>query len=117
MKTGFLGSIETDDLEQVLNGLRTWVGNDGLDVRMRLSGEEITYEDTRLELLCHRTMLAGDTEAEEASGGGFIIEGSIYDTEEEAEAVLEKLRATFEAMSVPIEVDVTEEDDEEEDEE
>jgi hypothetical protein len=105
MKIGFTGTIETTDLGVILSGLREWLGAAELEVRAKLSGEQISYEDFRTELFCYRSVSADGT------GPEFIVEGTIADTGEDALAFLSTLRAAFAKRSVNAEIDYNEIDD------
>lgn len=55
-RTAFYGTIYTDDFEVVKRILKKWLGTEALDVKIRLSGEEITYETEEFYLYCHNAI-------------------------------------------------------------
>jgi len=54
--TAFYGTIYTGDLEVLRTILQQWLGPESLDTKIRLSGEELTYESENLYVYCHNAV-------------------------------------------------------------
>ena len=83
-RIAFYGTIYTGDFEVVRKILLAWVGADELDVKIKLSGEEITYESETLYLYCHNVV--GQTD-----NPRYLLEGNASGGLEETKQKLEKL--------------------------
>jgi hypothetical protein len=90
----FTGVIHSGDFEVVLDGLRRWLGVPALQGRHRLSGEQVTFEDGRVELICSRSF------GSRGSGPDFLIEGTVFDDLDPALHFLAALRAAYAASGV-----------------
>ena len=104
MNVSFSGQIESDDVEVIVAGLHAWLGSDALDVKVKLAGERVKFEDTRVQLTCYRSYTA------HGSGPKFLIEGTVWDDLEPALQFLAALRSIFAAKSVAAELDYSEVD-------
>ncbi|BAZ27730.1 hypothetical protein NIES4074_01580 [Cylindrospermum sp. NIES-4074] len=85
-RTAFYGSIYSGDYQVVANLLKNWVQSEDLNIKIRLSGEEILYEDERLYLYCYNAM---DNEGVASS---FLLEGNMSGTLDETKVFLQQLR-------------------------
>jgi hypothetical protein len=102
-RTAFYGRIFSGDPEVVTRLLETWIGREQLKVKVRLSGEEMQYEDERMSIYCQNA--AG------AQGGSpnYLLEGNTSATLGETGVMLQRLldicrnagvAATFEYVEV-----------------
>jgi len=97
MNVTFTGVIHSDDFAVVLDGLRHWLGAPALDGRQRLSGEQVTFEDGRVELICSRSFNS------RGSGPDFLIEGTVFDDLDPALHFLAALRTAYAGVEVDLE--------------
>ena len=52
-KIAFYGSIYSGDYKIVASILKKWLLTDNLDIKIRLSGEEIVYDNEKIYLYCY----------------------------------------------------------------
>jgi hypothetical protein len=81
VKTAFQGLIHSGDLKAVSSLMAEWVKTEKLKLKVKLSGDEIVYEDNTLYFYCHSAM--GEPL--------FLLEGSLSGTLDEAKALLQQL--------------------------
>lgn len=102
-RTAFYGTIYSGDFEVVKSILEKWLGPEVLDVKMRLSGEEITYETEEFYLYCHNAI------GSEGVTPFYLLEGNtssgLDDTKHRLEKLLslctaEEVEASFEYVEV-----------------
>lgn len=85
-KIEFYGSIGTNEYEKVDAIIKQWLGSKAsLDIKIRLSGEEIVYEDTTLYIYCFNAV---DLEGE---GQSFLVEGHCACSIDKGKVLLESL--------------------------
>ncbi|HET6236525.1 MAG TPA: hypothetical protein VFE41_16420 [Acetobacteraceae bacterium] len=104
MNVTFTGVINSDDFEVVLDGLRRWLGEPGLQGRERLSGEQVTFEDARVALICSRSF------GSRGVGHDFLIEGTVFDDLDPALRFLAALRQAYVGSGVTAELEYGEMD-------
>ncbi len=79
------GRIYSGDYKVVAAILGAWLKSEKLDIKIRLGGEEITYEDNRIYLYSYNG----------ATGEGvppnFLLEGNMSGTLDQAKTMLEQL--------------------------
>jgi hypothetical protein len=68
-RTAFAGGIRTDDFSLVHQILREWLGA-SFNVRVKLTGEQLTYDDERLSIYCYRAY------TQRADYNEFLLEGA-----------------------------------------
>jgi hypothetical protein len=101
--SAFFGRIYTGDVEVATRVLEKWITPERLRTKIRISGEEIEYDDGRLSFYCHNA--AG------SQGGtpNYLLEGqtsaSLDEINESLQRLLEICReidvtATFEYVEV-----------------
>ena len=84
-RVAFYGSLWTGDYTIAADLLRSWLKTVDLDVKIRLSGEEIVYEDEELYLYCYS---AASSQVGEPS---FLLEGHTARSLDEARSMLQAL--------------------------
>lgn len=82
-KVNFYGSIWTGDHEVVAALIEQWLGVP--KVKIRLSGEEIVYEDPSRYVYCYNAVDV------EGVGPSFLLEGHVEGSPDEARELLERL--------------------------
>ena len=85
-RIAFYGSLWTGDYKAVVRLMGEWVKSPHLDIKLRISGEEISYEDERLYLYCYNAV---STEGIKPS---FLIEGNMAMTLDKAKLMLQDLK-------------------------
>jgi hypothetical protein len=102
-RTAFYGTIYSGDFEVIKRILEKWLGPEVLDVKIRLSGEEITYETEEFYLYCYNAI------GSEGVTPYYLLEGNttvgLDETRHRLENLLslckaENLAATFEYVEV-----------------
>ncbi|ATB30387.1 hypothetical protein [Melittangium boletus] len=81
IKIAFQGLIHSGDFKTVSNLMTEWVQAEKLKLKVKLSGDEIVYEDEHIYFYCHSAM------AEPL----FLLEGSLSGTLAQAKALLQRL--------------------------
>jgi hypothetical protein len=86
-KIEFYGSICTKEHEELGSILNQWLGLEAsLHIKIRMSGEEIVYEDATLYIYCFNDI---DYEGVESS---FLVEGHCARSMDECKVLLENLQ-------------------------
>jgi hypothetical protein len=88
--TAIYGRLWTGDFELVTRILETWVAPGRLRTKIRISGEEIDYEDERLSFYCHNA----------AGNEIYLLEGETSDSLDAARAMLQRLLEIARGMNV-----------------
>jgi hypothetical protein len=93
--SAFYGRIYTGDVEVATRVLEKWVTPEQLRTKIRISGEEIEYDDGRLSFYCHNA--AG------SQGGtpNYLLEGQTSASLDEIKEALQRL------LEICREIDVT----------
>lgn len=84
-RTAFYGTIYTGDFDLIQRILQSWIGAGSLQVKIRLSGEEMTYESEALYLYCHNAL------GSQGSTPYYLLEGHTNSGLNETRQMLEKL--------------------------
>lgn len=84
-RVSFYGSIKTGDRQIVARLLGDWVKSRELDVRIRLSGVEIVYEDEAVYLYCYEAAI------DPGQKPFYLLEGNMAGTLDDANARLSQL--------------------------
>ena len=84
-RIAFYGSLWTNDYTVVADLIGKWVKTTNLDIKLRLSGEEIVYEDEHLYLYCYNAV------SSEGIDPSFLLEGNMAGTLGEAKLMLQAL--------------------------
>lgn len=84
-KIEFFGSIWSGDYKVVAALLGDWLETTDLDIKIRISGEEIVYEDDRLYVYCYSAL------SSEGVPPSFLLEGHLTGTLDEAKARLQQM--------------------------
>lgn len=84
-RIAFYGSLWTSDYTVVVDLIGKWVKTTHLDIKLRLSGEEIVYEDERFYLYCYNAV------SSEGVDPSFLLEGNLAGTLDEAGLMLQEL--------------------------
>lgn len=93
-RIAFYGSIWSGDYQLVANVLREWLKTDELDIKIRLGGEEIVYEDDKIYLYCYNAV----ADAEEKPS--FLLEGNISATLDETKLLLQQLLQLYKSQNI-----------------
>lgn len=93
-KIAFFGSIYSDDYKIVATILKQWLSTDTLDLKIRLSGEEIVYDSEKVYLYCYNAVT---NQAEKPS---FLLEGNMSGTLDQARSFLKQLLELFGEQSI-----------------
>lgn len=93
--SAFYGRIYTGDVEVATRVLEKWITPEQLRTKIRISGEEIEYDDGRLSFYCHNA--AG------SQGGtpNYLLEGQTSASLDEIKEALQRL------LEICREIDVT----------
>lgn len=93
--SAFYGRIYTGDVEVATRVLEKWITPEQLRTKIRISGEEIEYDDGRLSFYCHTA--AG------SQGGtpNYLLEGQTSGSLDEIKEALQRL------LEICREIDVT----------
>ncbi len=84
-RIAFYGSLWTGDYKVVVDLLGEWAKTTNLDVKLRLSGEEIVFEDESLYLYCYNAVPSEGIEP------SFLLEGNMTTTLDKAKLKLQAL--------------------------
>ncbi|MDY6785812.1 MAG: hypothetical protein SW833_25225 [Cyanobacteriota bacterium] len=84
-KIAFYGSLESDNYKAIASVLKNWLKTEELDIKIRLGGEEIVYENEQLYLYCYNAV------SNEGGVQSFLLEGNMSGSLDEAKALLQKL--------------------------
>ncbi|WP_396147530.1 hypothetical protein [Flavobacterium sp.] len=93
-KIAFYGSIYSGDYKIVASILKKWLLTDNLDIKIRLSGEEIVYDNEKIYLYCYNAVI---DEGEEPS---FLLEGNISQTLDQVKALLHQLLQLYREQDI-----------------
>jgi len=89
-KTAFTGGIRTDNFGLLHQALREWIGVE-FNVKVKLTGEQLTYKDDRLSIYCYRAY------SEHPGNNEFLIEGrtaaGLDITKHQLEMLFQRLQA------------------------
>ena len=108
-KIAFYGRIYSGDYKVVAAILKDWLKTEDLDIKIRLGGEEIVYEDERIYLYCYNSV------TEERAAPNFLLEGNTSSTLDEVKALLQLLLQLYQEQKIDSSfeyVEVTEDGDE-----
>ncbi|MDZ8109228.1 MAG: hypothetical protein RM338_26875 [Nostoc sp. DedQUE12a] len=84
-KIAFYGTISSGDYKVVADILKNWLKTEDLDIKIRLSGEEIVYEDEQVYLYSYNSVTV------EGVPPSFLLEGNMSRTLEEVKVLLQQL--------------------------
>jgi hypothetical protein len=84
-KIAFYGSIWSGNYKVVAAVLGKWTKTEDLNIKIRLGGEEIIYEDEQIYLYCYNAV------TNEVTPSSFLLEGNISRTLDEAKLLLKQL--------------------------
>ncbi|MBB2908922.1 hypothetical protein FHS43_000168 [Streptosporangium becharense] len=104
-QVSFCGSIDTGDYELVAGLLRDWLRTDALHVKIRLFGEEMTYEDETIYLYCYNALIRPP------NAPYFLLEGHTGGTLDEAAGWLRQLTRLCAGRGVSCTIDYQEVDE------
>jgi hypothetical protein len=93
--SAFFGRIYTDDFNVVTRIFERWIAPEQLRTKIRISGEEIEYDDGRLSFYCHNA--AGS----QGGNPNYLLEGQTSGSLDEIKEALQRL------LEICREVDVT----------
>ncbi|WNG17150.1 hypothetical protein [Cystobacter fuscus] len=96
--TGVIGSADPEVVSRVL---AAWLKQDKLNVRQRLQGAEIRYENGPWELFCYN-----NSELPE-----FLLEGTLAGTLKEAQASLKQLKQLCQQQKLSSQLEYVEENE------
>jgi hypothetical protein len=108
-KIAFYGRIYSGDYRMVAAILKDWLKAEDLDIKIRLGGEEIVYEDELIYLYCYNSA------ANEGAAANFLLEGNISKTLDEVKVLLQQLLQLYQEQNIISSfeyVEVTEDGDE-----
>jgi hypothetical protein len=80
-KTAFQGLIHSGDFKVVSQLMGAWMQTEKLKLKIKLSADEIVYEDKKIYFYCHSAM--GEPL--------FLLEGHLAGTLDETKALLQRL--------------------------
>jgi hypothetical protein len=80
-KIALYGNIRSSNHTVISSLLTEWLGAQKLDVKVRLGGAELVYEDANTYVYCHS----------EATGPLYLLEGHTTGTLDDAKALLQRL--------------------------
>jgi hypothetical protein len=83
-QTAFYGRISSGDVDAVRSIFENWLGTEKLNVKLKLSGEQIVHEDSRIYVYCYRASGSVDEDM-------FLLEGRLNDGLDETKQQLERL--------------------------
>lgn len=92
-RSAFVGCIETGDFGLVRSVLEAWFGAP-LKVKVKLTGEQLTFDDDSRSLYCYRAYTTNPNYDE------FLIEGRVNQGLAECRTRLESLIAAFQSRGV-----------------
>jgi hypothetical protein len=105
-KIEFYGSIYTREHEELGAILKQWLGLEAnLDIKIRISGEEIVYEDATLYIYCFNDI-------DEGVEPSFLVEGHCARSVNECRVLLESLHQICKARNLESSFDYAEVNDE-----
>jgi hypothetical protein len=90
-QTNFYGRLVTGDLATVRQLLQTWLGTEQLAEKLKLSGDQLVYEDERVYVYASAAM---------AAVPAFLLEGHVLAGLDEARTWLQRLLAGCVARGV-----------------
>lgn len=93
-RIAFYGSLWTEDFARVADLLSSWMNTDDLNVKPRIFGEEITYENSGIYLYCH------SAEDEEGGESSFLLEGHMVRSLDEVRTQLYALADLCESRGI-----------------
>ncbi len=108
-KIAFYGTIYSGDYKVVAAILKNWLKTEDLDIKIRLSGEEIVYETEEFYLYSYNSVTV------EGVPPSFLLEGNMSGTLEEVKALLQQLWQLCQEQNITSSfeyVEVTEDGDE-----
>jgi hypothetical protein len=108
-KIAFYGTIYSDDYNVVAAILKNWLKTEDLDIKIRLSGEEIVYETEEFYLYSYNSVTV------EGVPPSFLLEGNMSGTLEEVKVLLQQLWQLCQEQNITSSfeyVEVTEDGDE-----
>ncbi len=103
-RSAFTGGIESGDFGLIRSVLEAWMGAP-LKVKVKLSGEQLTYDDEARSLYCYRAYTTNPAYDE------FLIEGRVNQGLGECRKHLEALIAVFQSHGVTSAFDYNEIDE------
>jgi hypothetical protein len=93
-KIAFYGSIWVDDFKIINSILKKWLNVNRLETKIKLSGEEITYQNETIYIYCH-----ADTSSEEEDPS-YLIEGEMAASIDDARVKLNNLLKICESYNI-----------------
>ncbi len=108
-KIAFYGTIYSGDYKVVAAILKIWLKTEDLDIKIRLSGEEIVYETEEFYLYSYNSVNV------EGVPPSFLLEGNMSGTLEEVKVLLQQLWQLCQEQNITSSfeyVEVTEDGDE-----
>ncbi|MFN6518729.1 MAG: hypothetical protein RMY29_030145 [Nostoc sp. CreGUA01] len=108
-KIAFYGTIYSGDYKVVAAILKNWLKTEDLDIKIRLSGEEIVYETEEFYLYSYNSVTV------EGVPPSFLLEGNMSGKLEEVKALLQQLWQLCQEQNITSSfeyVEVTEDGDE-----
>ncbi len=106
-KIEFYGSICTGEHEELGAILKQWLGLEAsLDIKIKMSGEEIVYEDATLYIYCFTDIV------DEGVEPSFLLEGHCARSVDECKVLLESLHQICKARNLESSFDYAEVNDE-----
>ncbi len=90
IKIAFQGLIHSGDFKAVSSVMAEWAQTEKLKLKVKLSGDEIVYEDEKLYFYCHSAM--GEPL--------FLLEGSLSGSLAQAKALLQRLLQLCKARKI-----------------
>jgi hypothetical protein len=108
-RIAFYGRIYSDDYMVIAALLKNWLKTEDLDIKIRLNGEEIVYEDDQIYLYCYNSV------AKEGVTPNFLLEGNMSGTLDAVKVLLHQLLQLCQEQNITSSfeyVEVTEDGDE-----
>jgi len=97
-KIAFYGTIDSGDYKLIAAIFKNWLKTEELDIKIRISGEEIVYENEQIYLYSYNSMTT------EGVPPSFLLEGNMSKTLDEVKVLLQQYFGQFlnrEAMPTP----------------
>ncbi|MBW4612006.1 MAG: hypothetical protein KME21_01740 [Desmonostoc vinosum HA7617-LM4] len=108
-KIAFYGAINSGDYKVVAAIFKNWLKTEDLDIKIRLSGEEIVYENEQIYLYSYNSVTT------EGVTPSFLLEGNMSKTLDEVKVLLQELWQLCQEQNISSSfeyVEVTEDGDE-----
>jgi hypothetical protein len=108
-KIAFYGRIYSGDYQLVADLFKDWLKTEDLDIKIRLGGEEIVYEDEQIYLYCYNSA------SNETTAQNFLLEGNTSVSLDDVKLLLQELLQLCQAQNITSSfeyVEVTEDGDE-----